>query len=615
MTTNKELLKTKAIVSVANNKVRFVHLTIEQSYGEHHSFAIYLDYEELQDMPMSSPVSILELIGKKVYIELQPGNDNGKAYIFNGIITEAIPCMENGRQGQILLRGSSPTIMLEQGRRMEIYSGMTVRQIFKQVLSRTHDMYIDTAGTPTFKGEIAFLMQYNESDWQFLQRLAYMYGENLFFSGSQLLFGEYKEWQPVDLYYNADISFLQFGSRLLPNTFTRYNYQAFRDETLEKQTSSSIENSNEYLDAASKRSVDLTEKRQPKMPLDMNVNGQAELDELVKREKTRTAASTVFISGISDSYRATIGRLITVKLNKNISSRNELGTFRVIKSIHKIDQIGNYTNEFEAVPSQLKVMPMPEIPMPVAGSMPAKVRDNADPDGKGRVLVDFPFTNNRNEYWMRVMSPHAGSSNEVERGRGMVFIPEKGDQVMIDFEMGNPNMPYVSGSMFHGNNAFNTGAENYVKSIISRMGLTLELNDNPSSPGITLKDTKGNLIYIDTKASKIEVTALETLAFNAKDIEINASNNVIIQADASIKADAMADVHIGAQTNIDIASENTLQFKSIGATDIEAKSDMKLSGTTTTLTGLSKTEVAGRQTTIKGEVTTVSGSANKIEVI
>lgn len=610
-----ERLMTNAVVYVAREKVNFVHLTIEQTYGDHHYFQLCLDYDVMQNSFMSSPADIFELIGKTVSIDLQYGEDIGNAYVFKGIITEAAPTAHKGRHGYILLKGASPTIMLEQGKRMEIYSDMTLAQIFKQVLSRVHDMYIKTAGKPTFTGQAGFLMQYNESDWRFLQRLAWHYGENLFFSGSNLLFGEYEDWEAEELYYDAEITSFEFYSRLLPNTFSRYDYRASKDTTLEKQTSSGIENSNQYMDTASKRSVDLTEKRPPKTPLDIHVNGQAELDELVNRDKTRTAAGTICVKGTSNSYKTTIGRLITIKLNDNISTRSELGTYRVIKSVHRINEMHEYSNEFEAVPAKPEVMPMPEIPTPVAGPMLAKVRDNADPEGQGRIQIDFPFTQNRNEHWLRVMSPHAGSSEDVEKGRGMVFIPEKGDQVMIDFEMGNPNKPFVSGSMFHGNNAFNAEVENYIKGIFSRMGLVFEMNDNPEKLGITLKDKKGNFFHIDSKGNNIEVTALETMTFNAKDIKMNASNNVEIQAEQSIKADAMADVHIGAQKNIDIATDADIQIKSMGATDIKANTDMKIEGQSAKLASSSETEISGINTLVKGKTTNLSGGAHKIEIV
>ncbi|PXV63760.1 uncharacterized protein involved in type VI secretion and phage assembly [Dysgonomonas alginatilytica] len=609
-----ERIQTNAIVYVARKKVDFVWLSIEQEYGDHHYFEICLDYHVLQDSLMKSPADLFNLIDHPVSIDIQHGNDTANAYVFKGIITGVIPTAEKGRYGYILIKGASPTIMLEQGKRLEIYSEMTIDAIFEQVTSRVHQVYMQATGTPTYKNTINFVMQHNESDWKFLQRLAQDYGENLFFSGSDILFGEYDEWKPEVMTYNTDIIELKFGSRLLPNAFTRYHYQAENDTVLQKQAPEGIENSNQYIDKVAERSVDLTEICPPKTPSNVAVRGQAELDELVAKQKTRTAARTNYITGESNSYKSTIGRLINIKLAETISEKRDLGTYRVIKSIHKIDQNHIYSNSFEAVPASLKVMPMPEIPMPVAGPMRAEVINNTDPEGYRRVQVRFPFAQNRCTHWMRVVSPHAGSSSEVERGRGMNFTPEKGDQVMVDFEYGNPNFPFVSGSLFHGKNASDAGMENYIKSIISRMGLTFELDDNPESLGITLKDKKGNYIHIDTKGNNIELTAVETVIINAKDIKMNASNNIEMKAEQAIKADAMAEVHIGAQANVDIATEANIQIKSVGSTDITAKSDIKIEGKAAKITSASDMEISGKETVIKGQSTKISGASHKIEI-
>lgn len=73
--------------------------------------------------------------------------------------------------------------------------------------------------------------------------------------------------------------------------------------------------------------------------------------------------------------------------------------------------------------------------MPIAASVQAVIVSNADPDKSGKVKVNFPFGGPQESYWMRVMSLDAGISDKVSTNRGMVFIPEEGDQVMIGFEI------------------------------------------------------------------------------------------------------------------------------------------------------------------------------------
>lgn len=64
--------------------------------------------------------------------------------------------------------------------------------------------------------------------------------------------------------------------------------------------------------------------------------------------------------------------------------------------------------------------------------------------------------------------PNAGTSDAVSKNRGLVFVPEVGDQVMIGYEHGNPDRPYVSGAMFHSGSGQGGGDNNQLKTIITR---------------------------------------------------------------------------------------------------------------------------------------------------
>ena len=72
----------------------------------------------------------------------------------------------------------------------------------------------------------------------------------------------------------------------------------------------------------------------------------------------------------------------------------------------------------------------------------------ADPLSQGRVKVKFPtLADDVESNWARVIGFYAGAS------RGTMFVPEKGDEVMVAFDGGDPNHPYVIGAVWNGKHA------------------------------------------------------------------------------------------------------------------------------------------------------------------
>src|SRR5690606_4098357 len=111
---------------------------------------------------------------------------------------------------------------------------------------------------------------------------------------------------------------------------------------------------------------------------------------------------------------------------------------------------------------------------------------------------------------------------------GFHFIPEVNEEVLIGFEGGNAEHPYMMGSLYNGSgkaNAFKS-EKNDVKAIKTRSGHTFELNDANGSESITITDKNGNIITIDTANNNITISALENMSLNAKNMQINVEENL-----------------------------------------------------------------------------------------
>ena len=189
---------------------------------------------------------------------------------------------------------------------------------------------------------------------------------------------------------------------------------------------------------------------------------------------------------------------------------------------------------------------------------PATVTDNADPLNMGRVKVRYYWQDEDDSTnWMRLQGQSAGSSGVVKKNRGMVFIPEIDDQVMVAFEQGNPDRPYVSGSLFHRDNAGGAATDNNIKSITTRSGHTIEFDDTDGAEKITIKDNGGNIITLDKSSKNIEITASGKITFTAEEINMQASKKVNIESGADIRISTTENMAAYAKQLTNEISEST----------------------------------------------------------
>ena len=184
------------------------------------------------------------------------------------------------------------------------------------------------------------------------------------------------------------------------------------------------------------------------------------------------------------------------------------------------------------------------------------VTNNQDPDGLGRVRVRFPWLSEEDESnWARIASPMAGKE------RGLFFLPEVEDEVLVAFEHGDPRYPYVVGSLWNGKDkppASNENGKNNLRLIQSRSGSTIKLNDEDGSETIEILDKeKKNSLVIDTGKNTITITA-------DKDIILLASNGTIKLEAQKIEIKSSADTKIESGTGMDVKASATMNI--MGAT-------------------------------------------------
>lgn len=430
---------------------------------------------------------------------------------------------------------------------------------------------LKTTIKPKYTGTIGYMAQYRESHYSFLRRVACQFNEWLFYDGEQLYFGEPSNKPTISLHYGVDVSNVQMSLRMRPVKYDAFSYHSLRDEQITGNTQNSVSGLDElgmHAFNASKETFNFS----PRITAQPRIPDKGSLDDVLKNLQAASAANLSMISGSSTKQDLKIGSVADFKVNiKDAAATNTkpIGRYLITSITHQATGEDGYTNYFEGVPADIKVLPEPSIPTPIAHPQMAIVLSNEDPDKKGRVQVQFQWQiiEGLNTNWIRVMTPDAGVSGNVPQNRGFVCIPERGDQVMIGFRYGDPARPFVMGSMFHGMSGAGGDTNNKMKSITTRTGSTITFDDDTGAGKITISEPSGNTVVMNGDGT-MEITAPNQLDINSTLININASDTINVQAGMNINESAgMFD--LVAKKKVDIGGKKI---------DVKAKSKATIKG-------------------------------------
>jgi uncharacterized protein involved in type VI secretion and phage assembly len=157
------------------------------------------------------------------------------------------------------------------------------------------------------------------------------------------------------------------------------------------------------------------------------------------------------------------------------------------------------------------------------------VTNNQDPDGLGRIKVRFPWLSADDESnWARVAAPMAGND------RGFYTLPELEDEVLVAFEHGSAEHPYVLGALWNGKDkppANNDDGDNNVRVLKSRSGHVVRLDDTAGAEKIEIMDGAGTeSLVFDTAAGTITLTADMDVVIESKNgtLKLTGKNGVEI---------------------------------------------------------------------------------------
>jgi len=180
----------------------------------------------------------------------------------------------------------------------------------------------------------------------------------------------------------------------------------------------------------------------------------------------------------------------------------------------------------------------------------AQVTKNDDDSGLARVKVSFPWHDNPDEtHWARVLTPMAGAA------RGLLLIPEVGDEVAVLADRGSIEHLYVIGSLWNGvdrppaNPADN---KNDIRKLTSRSGHEL-IFDDADDGGVEIHHQSGTRLHITEERVEID-TAGNTIVVDGGSGEVSIRSNSAISLEASR-------ISLNAQSRLSLTSSGQVEIR------------------------------------------------------
>ncbi|OWP31501.1 type IV secretion protein Rhs [Prevotella intermedia] len=586
--------QTSITVSIGDTRLPSLKsLRLEQGIGCHHRFDLCIDLEAGGNRYVHNIGSSSEWLGQPITVH------SSDQPIFLGVVTNVRLHREGSDFGFILISGYSATYRMETAPGCFSWLDQPIGDVVRSLCGQAN---VQLRLNPAYGKKLDYICQYDESDFDFVRRLALQYQEWMYYDGTSLVFGRPKDSsEPVELEYGTTLSSLEIGLQTLARPEQVFTYHSSSDREMDQPTPDLAYGHDQLSGKAFRASLGMYGRpaRQHALP---RIHTESELIKYMRRKQAADTAETHYVTAESHMPELRVGsvvRLYSSFLERvGQLTRESLGDFIITEIVHEVGEGSYYRNRFKAIPSTVEALPSPRVPMPVAETQMATVTSNADPNGNGRVQVRMNWQQgDMHTGWVRVMTPDAGKSGDVSSNRGFVFIPEVGDQVLLGFRHGDPARPYVMGSLFNGSTGGGGGQGNSCKSLTTRSGSSLKLDDSKGSvtladPGKTsiFMDGSGNAtfdssekILISCGSATIELHQDGTIKINGKDISVD-GEKIKVDGKESIKQTTKDYSTTGTQSvkvdsnalitqkakKVDIDAGNTVSIKGAIAANIES---------------------------------------------
>ncbi|MGU3375206.1 type VI secretion system Vgr family protein [Chryseobacterium sp. M5A1_1a] len=531
----------------------FKHFKLTQSATKHHEFDLILAHDTLGSAENHNLEEVQNFLGKRITVVFKYKDvEQGPERNFVGVITEVGFSQEKGSLGNLVLSGSSPTILLDAAPHIQSFGGVQpislnsiATEVIKEGLGQgKFDFRVDAR-----HGNVPYSSQYEETHYNYLARMAEAYGEQFFYDGEVLHFGQLPpQEKPIVLTYGSNLTDVKIKMKAQHVNPSFYGYNSSKNEKF-KGGNAKINHTSDI----AKRAYEISERtfQTPSLRVaPIKAASFMDIDASQKGTAGSKAAEVFITSGNTTVPFLYPGCIADIEMRKTDTNETSYFTkLMLIEVIHEVDARGYYDGSFQAIASDTGFIPRPEFTIPLAEPQFGKVISNTDPLNQGRVQVQLDWQSGQDTTeFIRVMSPDAGSSDKVGKNRGFMSVPEVGDQVIVNFVHLHPDRPFVMGGMYHGGIGGGGGTGNNVMSFSGRSGAELKYDNGAGS--MNLKDQGGANMNFDGKGNAttnantnhtVNAGSTNVINVGGKEgggansmLKMDASGNIILNCDKAI---------------------------------------------------------------------------------
>jgi uncharacterized protein involved in type VI secretion and phage assembly len=509
-------------------------------------------------------------IGKDLEIELPvAGETSTTKKTFKGEITALEPSFNADIGATFTVRGYSKAHRLSRGTKMRVFNNVSDSDVVSKIASENGLTAQVNAPGEVYK----HIYQHNQTDMEFLSERAQRIGHEVYVEDSTLYFqpprggrGQTElEWGANLRSFHPRMSTSRQVSKVIVLGWDPQKKEQIRGEASSSDSAPKIGYGKNGIQSSTS-AFGNAEEHVTRRP----VNTQREAEILAKALLDEINAGFVEADGV------TIGNPdlkagMKVKI-KNIS-RKFVGEYMVTAARH-VYRLEGYETQFSVQGARPHLMTdliesqsvFADEDRFLNGVVPALVTNINDPDNKGRVEVMFPWLDKSlKSAWARVATIGAGNQ------RGILWLPEINDEVLMAFEHGDINRPYIIGSLWNGKdnppdpwtNAANNGKSEY-RTFKSREGHTIRFVDGPGDKYIEIVDAKqGTTIKLDANTNKLS---------------INSKDEISVQTNTNMKVTTTGNMEINSTGNVNISGNGNVTIKGTGGVDIQSSGIVNIKG-------------------------------------